>query len=57
MPPNFNYHQIDGTEVAASDISKVLTPEQRAKIGERMKARGAMMQERMERLQRERPKQ
>ena len=26
MPPNFNYHQIDGTEVAASDISKVLTP-------------------------------
>ena len=26
MPPNFNYHQIDGTEVAASDVSKVLTP-------------------------------
>jgi Spy/CpxP family protein refolding chaperone len=42
---------------AMLDISKVLTPEQRAKIGERLKARGAMMQERMERLQRERPKQ
>lgn len=26
MPPNFNYHHVDGTEVAASDISKVLTP-------------------------------
>jgi periplasmic protein CpxP/Spy len=41
---------------AMLDISRVLTPEQRAKIGERMKARGAMMKERMERLQRERPK-
>ena len=40
------------------DISKVLTPEQRAKIGERMKERQAMMKERidrMERMQRERP--
>ena len=26
MPPNYNYHQIDGTEVAASDISKVFVP-------------------------------
>lgn len=26
MPVNFNYHQLDGTEVATSDISKVLTP-------------------------------
>jgi periplasmic protein CpxP/Spy len=42
---------------AMLDVSKVLTPEQRAKLGERMKQRGAMMHERMERLQRERPKQ
>lgn len=42
---------------AMLDVSKVLTPEQRAKVGERMKQRGAMMHERMERLQRERPKQ
>ncbi len=42
---------------AMLDIAKVLTPEQRAKVGERMKQRGAMMHERMERLQRERPKQ
>jgi periplasmic protein CpxP/Spy len=42
---------------AMLDISKVLTPEQRAKVGERMKQRGAMMHERMERMQRERPKQ
>ena len=42
---------------AMLDISKVLTPEQRAKVGERMQQRGAMMHERMERLQRERPKQ
>jgi Spy/CpxP family protein refolding chaperone len=41
---------------AMLDIGKVLTPEQRVKIGERMKERGAMMKERMERLQRERPK-
>ena len=38
---------------AMLDVSKVLTPEQRAKIGERMKQRGAMMHERM---QREQPK-
>ncbi|MEQ1686534.1 MAG: Spy/CpxP family protein refolding chaperone [Burkholderiaceae bacterium] len=42
---------------AMLDIGRVLTPEQRAKIGERMKERGAMMKERKERLQRERPKQ
>lgn len=42
---------------AMLDVSKVLTPEQRAKIGERMKQRGAMMKERMDRMQRERPKQ
>ena len=42
---------------AMLDVSRVLTPEQRAKLGERIKQRGAMMQERMERLQRERPKQ
>ena len=42
---------------AMLEVSKVLSPEQRAKIGERMKQRGAMMQERMERMQRERPKQ
>ena len=42
---------------AMLEVSKVLTPEQRAKLGERMKQRGAMMQERMDRMQRERPKQ
>lgn len=41
---------------AMLDISRVLTPEQRAKIGERMKQRSAKMQERMDRMQRERPK-
>lgn len=34
---------------AMLDVSKVLTPEQRAKVGERMKHRQAMMQERMQR--------
>jgi protein CpxP len=38
---------------AMLDISKVLTPEQRAKMGERMKQREAIMQERMQREQRE----
>ena len=42
---------------AMLDVSRVLTPEQRAKLGERMKERGAMMRERMDRMQRERPKQ
>lgn len=40
---------------AMLDISRVLTPEQRAKIGERMQARAARMRDRMERMQRERP--
>ena len=42
---------------AMLEVSKVLTPEQRAKLGERMKQRSAMMQERIQRMQRERPKQ
>ena len=41
---------------AMVDISRVLTPEQRAKIAERMKERAARHQERMERFQREHPK-
>ena len=36
---------------AMVDISRVLTPEQRAKIGQRMQERAAKMQERMERHQ------
>ncbi|NUZ07248.1 Spy/CpxP family protein refolding chaperone [Piscinibacter koreensis] len=39
---------------AMIEASRVLTPEQRAKIGERMKERAARMQERMQRLERER---
>ncbi|MGD9834250.1 MAG: Spy/CpxP family protein refolding chaperone [Piscinibacter sp.] len=42
---------------AMLDASQVLTPEQRAKLGERMKQRGEMMRERMERIERERPRQ
>jgi Spy/CpxP family protein refolding chaperone len=38
---------------AMVDIARVLTPEQRAKIGERMKERQAIMKDRMERMQRE----
>jgi periplasmic protein CpxP/Spy len=41
---------------AMLDISQVLTPEQRAKVGERMKQRSAQMQERMQRLEREQPR-
>jgi Spy/CpxP family protein refolding chaperone len=37
------------------DASRVLTPEQRAKIGERMKERQAKMQERMQRMERDKP--
>ena len=37
---------------ALLDIGKVLTPEQRARIGERMKQRQAMMQERLQRAER-----
>ncbi len=36
---------------AMLDVSKVLTPEQRAKLGERMKERQAMHKDRMERMQ------
>ena len=42
---------------AMLDISRVLTPEQRAKIGEQMKQRSEMMRERMQRMEREQPKQ
>jgi Spy/CpxP family protein refolding chaperone len=38
---------------AMLDVSKVLTPEQRAKVGERMKQRQAVMQDRQQRMQRE----
>ena len=38
---------------AMLDISRVLTPEQRAKLGERFKQRGAQRQERMQRMERE----
>jgi Spy/CpxP family protein refolding chaperone len=41
---------------AMLDISRVLTPEQRAKVAEHMKARAAKMQERAKRMQ-EQPKQ
>jgi len=37
---------------AMLDVAKVLTPEQRAKIGERMKERQAIMKDRMQRMQR-----
>jgi protein CpxP len=40
---------------AMLDIAKVLTPEQRAKIGERIKLRQTVMQERMQREHREPP--
>lgn len=39
---------------AMLDVSKVLTPEQRAKAGERMKLMGAQRQEHMQRMERER---
>lgn len=38
---------------AVLDVSKVLTPEQRVQLGERMKRRMATMHERMQRMQRE----
>lgn len=40
---------------AMLDVSKVLTPEQRAKLGERMKQRADMMRERQQRMEREQP--
>lgn len=42
---------------AMLDASKVLTPEQRAKLGERMKQREAQRADRMQRSERERPRQ
>lgn len=42
---------------AMLDISRVLTPEQRAKVAEQMKQRQQRMQERLQRMQREHPKQ
>ena len=41
------------TLAALLDVSKVLTPEQRAKIGERIKNRDVQMQDRRERMQRD----
>ena len=41
---------------ARLDASKVLTPEQRAKMAERMKQRGDMMRDRMQRMERDQPK-
>ena len=41
---------------AMLDAGKVLTPEQRAKLGERMKQRSDAMRERMQRMDRERPR-
>lgn len=38
---------------AMLDVSKVLTPEQRAKLAERMKQRGDQMRDRMQRMERE----
>lgn len=40
---------------AMLEISRVLSPEQRAKLGERLKQRGAQREERVQRLERERP--
>jgi periplasmic protein CpxP/Spy len=40
---------------AMLEISRVLSPEQRAKLGGRFKQRGAQRQERAQRLERERP--
>lgn len=39
---------------AMLDVAKVLTPEQRARIGERMKERQAVMKDRMQRMHQER---
>jgi protein CpxP len=41
---------------AMLDAGKVLTPEQRAKLGERMKQRSDTMRERMQRMEREKPR-
>jgi len=44
------------TMQAMLDASKVLTPEQRTKLGERMKQRSDAMRERMQRMEREQPR-
>jgi periplasmic protein CpxP/Spy len=41
---------------AMLDVARVLTPEQRARIGERMRDRRARMEDRMQRMQREQPR-
>ena len=41
---------------AMVDIARVLTPEQRARVGERMRDRAARMEERMKRMEREAPR-
>ena len=41
---------------AMLDVSRVLTPEQRAKLGERMKLRGAHMRERAKMMEPQQPK-
>jgi Spy/CpxP family protein refolding chaperone len=41
---------------AMLDAAKVLSPEQRAKLAERMKQRGDMMRERMQRMERDGPR-
>ena len=40
---------------ALVDVSRVLTPEQRAKVAERVKERSVRMQERQQRMERDRP--
>jgi periplasmic protein CpxP/Spy len=40
---------------AMLDVGRVLTPEQRAKLGDRMKQRSDMMRDRMQRMESERP--
>jgi len=41
---------------AMVDIARVLTPEQRARVGERMRDRAARMEERMKRMERDAPR-
>ncbi len=41
---------------AMLDISRVLTPEQRAKLGERFKQRSAQREERLQRMERQPPR-
>jgi protein CpxP len=50
-------HELAGKRMlqAMLDVAKVLTPEQRARIGERMKERQAVMKDRMQRMHAEHP--